>query len=66
MIQAYPDYREDMISWLQFSKVQVKEIFERLASFEIKPRFSKARAQFMLDLLFKRREQLLLALGEQS
>ncbi|MBS0289021.1 MAG: HipA domain-containing protein [Proteobacteria bacterium] len=66
MIQAYPDYKEDMISGLQFSKTQVKEIFERLAGFEITPRFSKARAQFMLDLLFKRREQLLLALGIQS
>jgi len=66
MVQAYPSCKEAMLNCLQFSKAQVSEILERLAEFEISPRFSKARAQFMLNLLFYRRERLLLALGEQS
>lgn len=63
MVQAYPNCREAMLDCLQFSKVQVKEILERLAGFDIFPRFSNARSQFMLNLLFQRRERLLLVLG---
>jgi hypothetical protein len=62
MVHAYPECRDDMISCLQFSETQVKEIFQRLVRFEIEPRLSDARAKFMLDLLLLRQQKLLLAL----
>ncbi|MDR3550276.1 MAG: hypothetical protein P4L31_02600 [Candidatus Babeliales bacterium] len=62
MVQAYPDCRDDMISCLQFSEAQVKEIFQKLISFDIEPRLSVGRSKFMLDLLLRRQKKLLLAL----
>ncbi len=63
-IDEYPECKEEMKSCLQFTKPQLEEILERLKCFNINPRLSKNRAQFMQDLLLYRKEQLLLALGD--
>lgn len=54
--------RETMLGCLQFSEAEVRAILQRLMSFDIQPRLSSERAEFMLKLLMYRLKILKLAL----
>lgn len=63
MITSYPFVRDDMLSSLQFSDLQVKNILDQFDKFNISVKISEARSAFMMNLVTRRKERLLSIIG---